>query len=146
MWFKLSQNWRNSLHRPIMYWRLIKNCQRNMVIWCFLAELLELKVPKRCWREETNILHFSSKIGSEIDSCEPAFKSTNNWTKFSKTPNIQLCMYKNYISINPVQAGLFWNHIGWGAHCAPPCFSSICCPITTKLGMLVLWHKISQKQ
>ena len=50
--------------------------------------------------------------------------------------------------VNPIQAGLFWNHIGWGgAHCAPPlCFSSICYPITTKLGMLVLWHKISQKQ
>ena len=47
---------------------------------------------------------------------------------------------------NPIQAGLFWNHIGWGAHCAPLCFSSICCPITTKLGMLVLWYKISQKQ
>ena len=49
--------------------------------------------------------------------------------------------------INPIQAGLFWNHIGWGGHIVPPlCFSSICYPITTKLGMLVLWHKISQKQ
>ena len=49
---------------------------------------------------------------------------------------------------NPIQAGLFWNHIGWGGgHIVPPlCFSSICYPITTKLGMLVLWHKISQKQ
>ena len=49
--------------------------------------------------------------------------------------------------VNPIQAGLFWNHIGWGGHIVPPlCFSSICYPITTKLGMLVLWHKISQKQ
>ena len=22
--------------------------------------------------------------------------------------------------LNPIQAGVFWNHIGWGAHCAPP--------------------------
>ena len=50
------------------------------------------------------------------------------------------------LRFNPIQAGLFWNHIGWGAHCAPLCFSSICCPITTKRGMLVLWHKIFQKQ
>ena len=54
---------------------------------------------------------------------------------------------KYIIHINPIQAGLFWNHIGWGGHIVPPlCFSSICYPITTKLGMLVLWHKISQKQ
>ena len=26
-------------------------------------------------------------------------------------------------SLNPIQAGVFWNHIGWGAHCAPLCFS-----------------------
>ena len=26
------------------------------------------------------------------------------------------------------------------------CFSFICCPITIKLGMIVLWHKISQGQ
>ena len=25
----------------------------------------------------------------------------------------------SYIGINPIQAGVFWNHIGWGAHCAP---------------------------
>ena len=31
-----------------------------------------------------------------------------------------------------------------GAHCTPLCFSFICGPITTKLGMMVLWDKISQ--
>ena len=52
------------------------------------------------------------------------------------------------VESNPIQAGPFWNHIGWGGGIVPPppCFSSICCPITTKLGMLVLWHKISQNQ
>ena len=46
-------------------------------------------------------------------------------------------------NFNPIQAGLFWNHIGWGGGTlCPLCFSSICCPITTKLGMIVLWHKI----
>ena len=62
--------------------------------------------------------------------------------------HVDSSFYKQSVKvINPIQAGLFWNHIGWGgAHCAPLCFSSICCPITTKLGMLVLWHKISQKQ
>ena len=71
--------------------------------------------------------------------------------------NAQISMYaddtslynniKSVSEINPIQAGLFWNHIGWGGHIVPPlCFSSICYPITTKLGMLVLWHKISQKQ
>ena len=33
-----------------------------------------------------------------------------------------------------------------GEHCAPFCFSFIYCPITTKLGMIVLWQKISQEQ
>ena len=44
--------------------------------------------------------------------------------------------------INPIQAGVFWNHIG---HCASLRFSFIYFPITTKLGMIVKWHKISQK-
>ena len=46
------------LHRPIVYWRLIKNCQRTMEIWCFLAELLQLKVPKKVltWGD-VNIFH-----------------------------------------------------------------------------------------
>ena len=51
-------------------------------------------------------------------------------------------------NINPIKAGVFWNHLGWGrgAHCAPPfCFCFIRGPITTKLGMMVLWDKISQK-
>ena len=42
------------------------------------------------------------------------------------------------ITFNPSQAGVFWNPIGRGAHCAPLCFSFICGPITTKLGMMVL--------
>ena len=39
--------------------------------------------------------------------------------------------------LTPIQA--------W-AHCAPLRFSFICCSITTKLGMIVLWDKISQRQ
>ena len=51
---------------------------------------------------------------------------------------------------NHIQAGVFWNHIGWYTYihtplCSPHCFSFICRPITTKLGIMVLWDKISQK-
>ena len=53
--------------------------------------------------------------------------------------NFSILVYNN--TINPIQAGVFWNHI------VPPLrFSFICCPVTTKLGMIVLWHKISQGQ
>ena len=42
-----------NLHRSIVHWMLIKNCQRTMVIWCFLTKLLQLKVPQKCWHKET---------------------------------------------------------------------------------------------
>ena len=45
---------------------------------------------------------------------------------------------------NPIEAGVFWNHTGWGGgggHCAPLCFSFIYGPITTKLSMMVLWEQ-----
>ena len=49
---------------------------------------------------------------------------------------------RTHPALNPIQAGVFWNHRGWrGAQC----FSFICCPIITKLGMMVLKDKISQK-
>ena len=39
-----------------------------------------------------------------------------------------------------------WGGGGEGRHIVPfLCFSFICNPITTKLGMMVLWDKISQK-
>ena len=49
--------------------------------------------------------------------------------------------------LNPIQDGVFWNHIGWGGDIVSPplCFSYICDLITSKLSMLVLWDKISQK-
>ena len=34
--------------------------------------------------------------------------------------------------LNPIQAGVFWNHIGWGAQCAPPLF------------LLCLWSNYNQ--
>ena len=46
--------------------------------------------------------------------------------------------------VNPIQAGGLLEPLGfWGAHCShpPPHFSFICCPITTKLGLILLWHK-----
>ena len=49
-------------------------------------------------------------------------------------------------NLNPIQAGVFWNHLGWGGTLCPLCFSFIC--DQTKLGMdgmMVLWDKISQK-
>ena len=51
------------------------------------------------------------------------------------------CAESSYL--NPIQAGVFWNHIGWGVHCAPsvsPLFV-----VQLQLGMMVLWDKISQK-
>ena len=83
----------------------------------------------------TKILNFALKIkggGREGGTCE-VLRSCH-------APKIGTCT--SAFRDNPIQAGLFWNYIG----CAPLCFSSICCLITTKLGMLVLWHKISQKQ
>ena len=47
------------------------------------------------------------------------------------------------IYLNPNQDGVFWYHI---CYCAPLLFSFICCPSTTKLGLRILWHKISQGQ
>ena len=63
-------------------------------------------------------------------------------------PLVSICL--RGFTFNPIQAGVFWYHIGWGAqwgaHCAPLRFSFICCPITTKLGMIVLWHILFQGQ
>ena len=39
--------------------------------------------------------------------------------------------------------GVFWNHIDIVLSL---CFSFICCPITTKLDMIALWHKISEEK
>ena len=49
-------------------------------------------------------------------------------------------------NINPIQAGVFWNHIDWGGGTlCPLLFLIFCGSITTKLGMMVPWDKISQK-
>ena len=48
----------------------------------------------------------------------------------------QVIPRQNVLAFNPIQAGVFWNHIGWGAHCAPLCFSFICGPNTTNDGTL----------
>ena len=49
--------------------------------------------------------------------------------------------------LNPIQAGVFWNYISWeGGGGTFLHFSFICCPVTTKLGMVALWYKISQGQ
>ena len=51
----------------------------------------------------TEFIGLKSKMYSYIKSNEKCGKTTKG--------------------INPIQAGLFWNHIGWGgAHCAPPLF------------------------
>ena len=39
--------------RPIVCWIMINYCQRTMVIWYFLTELLQLQVLKKCWHTET---------------------------------------------------------------------------------------------
>ena len=45
---------------------LVEDCQRNMMIWCFLTELLQLKVPKsadiRRHKHFSWILHFSNSV------------------------------------------------------------------------------------
>ena len=55
------------------------------------------------------------------------------------------------IILNPTQTGVFCCYVGLGGegagHNVSPFGSPfICCAITTKLGMVVLWHNISQKQ
>ena len=60
-----------------------------------------------------------------------------------KTLLTMLRMIQLQIRVNPIQAGVFWYHIGGGGGIR---FSFICCPITTKLVMVVLKHKISQGQ
>ena len=85
------------------------------------------------------------KIGSQYTPYKLRLRFITILAMLHSVVGILLCPYFVIeCSFNPVQAGVFWNHIGWGVHCAPLRFSFICCPITTKLGMLVLWHKISQ--
>ena len=55
-------------------------------------------------------------------SCRRQYKlkGTMKPLSYSRTREIVLEGLKK-IGLNPIQAGLFWNHIGWeGAHCAPP--------------------------
>ena len=53
--------------------------------------------------------------------------------------------YNTIQCFNPIQVGIFWLNTSWGAKEPPLCFSLICYPITTKLSVMVLWDKISQK-
>ena len=65
------------------------------------------------------------------------------WKNFGMYYSIQKQTRKTavllFFLINPIQAEAFRLYIGLGAH------SFICCPITTKLFMIVIWHKISEK-
>ena len=45
---------------------------------------------------------------------------------------------------NPIQAGVFWNHIDWEP-LSPLRFSFVCGPITTKLAMMILWDENPSK-
>ena len=93
---------------------------------------LNLKPGISPFKKSVNAFIFSFVLVNSTSNITSLLKRNSSG---SNGPSITLFRLGSFGTINPIQAG--------GPICALLCFSFICGPITTKLGMTVLWNKIS---
>ena len=105
----------------------------NREICCFISDP-RFNISKNLSVTRCNIW---CRLLNSFQNFENHNSQSKKWILVMLSWIVTCCKISDF---NPIQAEVFWNHIGSGGHTKILCFSLTCGPITTKLGMMVLWN------